>query len=419
MKNGTSAALAAGLVVFLAASSPSFGQDAVLPCDELAADPFDPNRKSDGVALDQVQARQAVPRCYEAISQFRDSGRLWFQYGRALQRQGMPFEAMDAYRSAQRLKHPGGANNLAEILHQGLLRRQKDVKEAEILFRESAAAGYPPAAFQLASILSQRPGYSLDEVKRLLEIAIAADFPDSKRLLASVVQKEPERDLQKEAELAKLEQPGGRLRAIEERERAAAKAKEEEHQRTVQQAHLQRVKEVEAFQAAQRAEAEKRALIRREREAKERAEREAAMRAEAERRERVRQNEAKERAILGLKDEPTNQGRKQNAGLTISSADLAARPDPYQNSRDPGIISARATCMNIEMMFINYVFPALDNGMPPGTARDFFDFLLPRDMWAYSFAVTLVASANEEREAITATLRQGVFLAFCMKGAPR
>jgi hypothetical protein len=187
MKIGISAAFAAGFVALLGASSASFGQQAVLRCDDVAAFPFDPARRSAGVPYERLQPSTAITACSQALVQFPNSGRLWFQYGRALERGGRIAEAVDAYGAARRFQHPGGSNNLGELLLDGK-GLPKDPSEAEALFREAAAMGYPEAAYNLASILMRKPTSDASEVRRLLGIAAAVDYPNSRRLLANVAE---------------------------------------------------------------------------------------------------------------------------------------------------------------------------------------------------------------------------------------
>lgn len=172
-------------VAAVLAMSSAHAQSSVTRCDQTSAFPYDPSRTATGVTYDRLQPLIAIPVCDQALLELPNSGRLWFQYGRALERGGRLTEAIDAYGAARRLGHPGGANNLGELFRQGK-GVPKDPRRAEALFREAAQADYPEGAFNLASIVMRKPAYDVQEVRHLLNVAAAIDYPNSRRLLASI-----------------------------------------------------------------------------------------------------------------------------------------------------------------------------------------------------------------------------------------
>lgn len=122
-----------------AAVSPSAGTSPN-DCDTLAGSPMDPVRVTPGVAWERLDAVRAVPACKAAIAAAPQSGRAWFQYGRALERANQLPQAIDAYRRAVELDHAAAHNNLGELYRdaKGLPR---DVIRAEDLFAHSAKLG--------------------------------------------------------------------------------------------------------------------------------------------------------------------------------------------------------------------------------------------------------------------------------------
>jgi len=61
-------------------------EEAAAECDTLAASPFDDERKSDGVELDQIDVSRAIPACTEAIK--ANSGPAMSRLARAFVKKG-------------------------------------------------------------------------------------------------------------------------------------------------------------------------------------------------------------------------------------------------------------------------------------------------------------------------------------------
>jgi Tetratricopeptide repeat len=62
----------------------SYKEAPTTECDTSAADPFDPQRKAEGVPFEKINSAVAVPDCKGAVQQYPDSKRLAYQLGRAL-----------------------------------------------------------------------------------------------------------------------------------------------------------------------------------------------------------------------------------------------------------------------------------------------------------------------------------------------
>jgi len=159
----------------------ALAQGVVAQCDRLAAFPHDPERLADGVPYERIMAAEAINACAAATKAEPGSGRIWFQYGRALERGGAVKPAIDAYQTARKLGHPGGSNNLGE-LHRDGKGMPKDLSRAIPYFREAAQQGYPEAAHNLALLLSNAAYIDRPEIGRLVSLAASHGYPISRSL---------------------------------------------------------------------------------------------------------------------------------------------------------------------------------------------------------------------------------------------
>ena len=76
-------------------------EDAQVPeqdCDRLAANPFDPNHVTQGVAFAEIQQSAAVTACRKAVERNPQTPRFSYQLARALDRSGSYGEAIQLYR---------------------------------------------------------------------------------------------------------------------------------------------------------------------------------------------------------------------------------------------------------------------------------------------------------------------------------
>jgi len=159
----------------------AMAQGARTQCDDAAAFPYDPERAAEGVPYERINAAEAINACAAATKARPGSGRIWFQYGRALERGGALKPAIEAYRTARDLGHPGGSNNLGE-LHRDGKGMPRDPERAMFYFREAAQAGYPEAAHNLALLLSKAGYVDKPEIGRLVSLAASHGYPISRNL---------------------------------------------------------------------------------------------------------------------------------------------------------------------------------------------------------------------------------------------
>ena len=129
------AALILGLLFEVATA-----QSAINDCDRLAASAGDPLKKSSGVGYAQLNPQLAVPACKKAVATEPGEGRLWFQYGRALERADKMTEAVSAYNESKNLGYAAAFNNLGELYRDGK-HFERDLLVALELFKKSADLG--------------------------------------------------------------------------------------------------------------------------------------------------------------------------------------------------------------------------------------------------------------------------------------
>ena len=88
----------------------------VAECDRLATSPMDIERNNPGVSFNAINAPLAIVACKQAIDINANSGRLWFQYGRALEKGNLLPDAVIAYQRAGNLNHAAALNNLGSCI---------------------------------------------------------------------------------------------------------------------------------------------------------------------------------------------------------------------------------------------------------------------------------------------------------------
>jgi len=114
----------------------------VAECDRLATSPMDIERNNPGVSFNSINAPLAIVACKQAIDINANSGRLWFQYGRSLEKGNLLPDAVIAYQRAGNLNHAAALNNLGELYRDGK-GFQRDLNKARDYFSRSAALGSP------------------------------------------------------------------------------------------------------------------------------------------------------------------------------------------------------------------------------------------------------------------------------------
>ena len=117
------------LIGLLFWTSVAIGQESV--CDLLAASSLDPQKTTPGISYEKLNPAQAIPACKQAVEMSPRVGRLWFQYGRALEKANKLPDAIQAYQEAAKLNSGAAYNNIGELYRDGK-GFQKDLKKAEI-----------------------------------------------------------------------------------------------------------------------------------------------------------------------------------------------------------------------------------------------------------------------------------------------
>jgi uncharacterized protein len=109
----------------------------VQECDRLAASPFDPQKQTTGLSFDKINPNLAIPACKKATEDNPEVARLWFQYGRALEKANRLPDAIYAYQAAAKLKSGAAYNNIGELYRDGK-GFQKDLNKAAEYFTLAA-----------------------------------------------------------------------------------------------------------------------------------------------------------------------------------------------------------------------------------------------------------------------------------------
>jgi TPR repeat protein len=116
-------------------------------CDTLAASPEDPQRNTQGVDFNKVNAKAAIPACKAAVEQSPDEARLHFQLGRAYSRAKKYEAAVEHYRKAAEAGYAIAQFNLGIMYYRGRGVR-RDYVLAYVWFNVSAAQSSSAVARQ-------------------------------------------------------------------------------------------------------------------------------------------------------------------------------------------------------------------------------------------------------------------------------
>ena len=137
--------------------------EAVQACDGLASAPWDPDApdRSQAVEFRDLRAVPAATACQAAIAQVPQLRRLYFQLGRAYDRQGANQDAYQAYRRASDLGSGAAKVNIGILFRQGR-RFEKNDKKARSWFREAAETGIPEGMFCYATAFDNAIGGASD-----------------------------------------------------------------------------------------------------------------------------------------------------------------------------------------------------------------------------------------------------------------
>jgi hypothetical protein len=157
-------------------------QKLVAECDRLAANPFNPETKGQGVVLDKMEAGPAIAACRVAVEAFVDSPRLQYQYGRTLYRDGEYEDAVKWYRKAAEQGYLLAQSNLGVMYEKGR-GVNKDNAEAVKWFQKAAKQGDVDSQNNLGVMYAEGKGVQPDYVQAYLwySLAITHGNQDSRK----------------------------------------------------------------------------------------------------------------------------------------------------------------------------------------------------------------------------------------------
>lgn len=162
------------LIAILAAHPIAAAESTTHECDHLAAHPYDPAKRSDGVAFGAIDPTLALMSCGAAYSEQPNVIRYKYQYGRALLAAKRPNEALIFIRSAANSGYAAAQQSLATMLYDG--RGLSADKIAAIrLFHKAAAQGHAVAQLRVASFYLRGVGGMRDISKAKKFARLAAD----------------------------------------------------------------------------------------------------------------------------------------------------------------------------------------------------------------------------------------------------
>lgn len=152
----------------------------VRECDELAADPADPDKPANvkGVKLARIETRRAIEICRTAAEAHPDLRRLSLQLGRALDKAERYKDALGAYRKAADAGSINAQNNLATLYENGQGTKPA-LGDAFALYTRAAEAGNIIAMTNAARMLQYGRGVRKNEAESLRWYQKAAEAGDN------------------------------------------------------------------------------------------------------------------------------------------------------------------------------------------------------------------------------------------------
>ena len=157
-------------------------------CDHLAAHPYDPAIRAQGVVFDAIDPVRALMSCGAAYSEQPGVVRYKYQYGRALLAAKRPNEALIFIRSAANNGYAAAQQSLATVLYddENLL---TDKIAAVRLFYKAAAQGHAVAQLRLASFYLRGEGSlrDLPKAERFARQAADQGLPAARTALKMIV----------------------------------------------------------------------------------------------------------------------------------------------------------------------------------------------------------------------------------------
>ena len=130
-------------------------------CDRLAASPYDPGRKAEGVEFNDIDAAAAIEACRQAV-RLNPAPRLQLQYGRSLQKEEQHIEAVKWYRKAAEQGYASAKSALGWMYANGR-GVAKNEEEAVKWYRKAAEQGHANAQNNLGWMYDSGQGVAKNE----------------------------------------------------------------------------------------------------------------------------------------------------------------------------------------------------------------------------------------------------------------
>ena len=143
--------LVAGVSCSALSATESQIENATAACDYLAASPADPDRQSDGVALDRIDGEAAIGACKAALQEEPTNARFAYQLARAYESEKRSPDALEWYRTAAQMNYAIAKHDLA-MLMLILGESAADHWKAIEWMKSAALQGLPLAQRNLGSI---------------------------------------------------------------------------------------------------------------------------------------------------------------------------------------------------------------------------------------------------------------------------
>ena len=165
-------------LAILWASSVVLGQEsAPAPshrCDQLAANPLDPQRVGPGVQTSDIQPRQAIPACEAAVALFPNELRFQFQLGRAYRQAGRFSDDLIWYGASANSGYPGAQNSLG-VMYSRSEGVKQDCDLAAYWIGLAAEQGYPAAIRNLrilrcVQVVNNTIFWPIIQLKRIVRV---------------------------------------------------------------------------------------------------------------------------------------------------------------------------------------------------------------------------------------------------------
>jgi len=168
-----------GIAAAVLAETPTRKDGAQPTCDQLADNPYDPQKVGRGVPFDQINVGEALPVCEQAAKRQPPQARYQFLYGRVLEAANRHADAAQEYSRAEQAGYAMAACNLGRlyITGQGV---SSDLQKAANLYRKGANAGLAVGFYGLGQLYDLGKGAPKDwgEAAKWYQKAGDAGYPD-------------------------------------------------------------------------------------------------------------------------------------------------------------------------------------------------------------------------------------------------